>query len=122
MCRPCSTCGSTKRRIELTPDLLHYGKEVCGNGHHLRWVPTPGKEKAHRPAAHKDLVRKYSLGYCEICLIAEDHLPPRQTLEAHHIIEHQDGGGELRENIQIVCTKCHRLIHWNRTHATPGGA
>jgi len=62
-------------------------------------------------------VHKYSDGFCELCLLKPDELPPGQTLEAHHIIEVQDGGSADRENIWIVCTKCARLIHWMRTHA-----
>ncbi len=118
--KTCKQCGSDNLLAEETPDTPHHAKEMCGDcGAYQRWLPKPDSEKARRPAAHRDLVRKYSEGYCELCLIAEDNLPAEQTLEGHHIIEHQDGGGEGRENIQIVCTKCHKLIHWNRNHATP---
>lgn len=117
---PCLTCECTDRRVTLTPHLPHHGKEVCDNcGRFIRWLPKPDADKAARPSAHRKLVQKYSAGYCEICLIAEDNLPPRQTLEGHHIVEYQDGGGDSRENVQIACTKCHKLIHWVRNHTTP---
>lgn len=120
--QPCPACGSQQRQIILTPDLPHYGKILCDCGHFLGWAPKPDSEKVRRPAKHRNLVQKYSAGYCELCLIAEDNLPDEQTLEAQHIIEFEDGGGHERENIQIICTKCHKLIHWLRTYATPKGA
>ena len=35
-------------------------------------------------------------------------------LEAHHIIEVQNGGADERDNIQIVCKECHSKIHRTR--------
>lgn len=66
------------------------------------------------PAQPEDLVRKYGQEFCELCLRKENDMPGPQTLEAHHVVEHQSGGGEGRENIWIVCTACHRLIHLRR--------
>ena len=119
----CQFCGSADIAFELTPNLPHYGKETCRScGRHSRWVPKPDSDKIRRPAAHKDLVSKYGNGYCEMCLILEERLPPGQTLEAQHVREYQHGGSEVRENIWIVCTRCHKLIHWLRVWSTaPGG-
>lgn len=98
-----------------TPESPHYGKDVCEDcGRHVRWVAKPDNEKIKRPSAHKNLVAKYSNGYCEMCLLPEDMLPSGQTLEAQHVIEYADGGGDGRDNIWIICTKCHKLIHWIR--------
>jgi hypothetical protein len=33
----------------------------------------------------------------------------------------QDDGEAERENVMILCTKCHKLIHWMRTHVTQKG-
>lgn len=96
----------------------HWAKVVCPNGHYVAWLQKPegDRSKYRRPVACKDLVAKYSAGYCELCLRKAEDLPLPQTLEAQHIIEFADGGTEERANIWIVCTACHRLIHWQRTY------
>ena len=112
----CAYCFSTDLSVELTPNLSHYGKEVCmACRRFLRWIPKPDQERVKRPAAHTDLVRKYSRGFCEMCGKQEADLPGRQTLEANHIVEFQEGGDHGRENVSIVCTRCHKLIHLLRT-------
>lgn len=106
-------------RIELTPHLPHYGKELCSTcGAFLRWIKKPDSDagKYRRPSAHRDLVEKYGRGYCEMCLTAEADLPGRQSLEAHHVEEFAKGGPATRENVWIVCTGCARLIHAIRTY------
>ena len=114
----CPNCSSTELGVRRRPDTPHWGELICGYcAHHFYWLPKPESEKTKRPASHRDLVHKYSDGFCELCLLRPEQLPPGQTLEAHHIIEVQDGGSADRENIWIVCTKCARLIHWMRTHA-----
>lgn len=122
----CKTCGARwEPTVELTPDTPHYGKALCGNCNaFLRWVPKPDRDKRKREAAHTELVKKYSRGYCELCLILASDLPVNETLEAHHVEEYQDGGASDRENVWIVCTACHKLIHWRRTylaHLIPNG-
>lgn len=115
---PCKRCGARWEPIfKPTPEGPHYGKMVCARCDlWLRWVPKPDRDKRRREAAHTDLVRKYSPGHCEMCLILEDHVPAGETLEAHHVIEYAGGGQNARENIWIVCTACHKLIHWRRTY------
>lgn len=112
----------------------HYAKAYCqACERFLGWISKPDSDKSRRPAAHRELVAKYGdrlhrlygdrlpveLGerFCELCLRNESKLPKNQTLEAHHIIEYQDGGTNDSEAIQIVCTRCHKLIHWLRTYA-----
>ncbi len=124
---PCRHCGArwepTITRMESGP---HWAKETCtACRRFLRWLPKPDREKTKREAKHVDLVRKHGRGFCELCLIRESHLPQPQTLEAHHVIEYANGGDADRENILIVCTACHALIHWRRTylaHLLPEGA
>ena len=109
-------CGSTRTLQLITPASVHYGAEICAVcRRHLRWLPKPDGERVRRPAAHRELVEKYSQGYCELCLTKQEDLPARQTLEAHHVVEFQDGGSAQRSNVWIVCTACAKLIHWART-------
>jgi len=51
-----------------------------------------------------------------MCLIKEVDLPPRETLEGHHVVEYANGGTDDADNVWVVCTACHKLIHWRRTY------
>lgn len=116
----CKNCGHegpqpATRRL----DGVHFVDIRCAKcGKHLGFQPKPESDptKYKRPNQHRDLVREYSCGYCEMCLKKKDDLPKGQTLEAQHVIEYQDGGTSDRGNIWIVCTGCHRLVHWIRTY------
>lgn len=121
-CRHCGDLGPHK--VELMSTGVHHAKVNCGDcGRFLRWMPKPDSDptKYRRQSAHRNLVADYSKGFCEMCLRKKEDLPPRQTLEAQHVIEYQHEGSNERENIWIVCTACHRMIHWIRTyHGTAG--
>lgn len=112
-------CGTTDVRFTPTPELPHFGREDCEHcGRFVRWVPKPEADRVRRPSAHRNLVKKFSKGFCEMCLTPENELPLGQTLEAQHVQEFAEGGDETRENIWIICTACHKLIHCIRTHFT----
>lgn len=79
----------------------------------LRFNDYPKKENStnnNRESKHRELVKKYSKGFCEICRIKDELIPKPQTMEAHHIISHKDGGSSDRDNIIILCTWCHKQI------------
>jgi 5-methylcytosine-specific restriction endonuclease McrA len=124
----CSQCGlKTEAVLEETPHLTHYGKLVCGTcGRFHRWVGKPDSDssKYRRPKQHRDLVDKYSRGFCELCLKSESELQPGVTIESHHVVEFSDGGSHERDNVWILCTACHRQVHWARRYygrSTPVG-
>lgn len=128
--RACPTCGTTEHQALIgTWSGGHYAKVICSKcDRFIKWQGKPEAKKAKRPAVQKKLVSLHSKGFCEICLRLEHQIPAPQTLEAHHIIPVENGGGNEAENIQVCCTACHRLIHWQRTyigHTVPqelGGA
>lgn len=108
-------------KIEVDAPPPHYRKEVCGGcGAFIRWVPRHGSDRK-RPGSHRDLVKKYSRGWCECCLRREENIPAPGCLEAHHVVPFEHGGGNERSNIWIVCTACHRHIEWARTYFLPYG-
>lgn len=51
-----------------------------------------------------------------MCLRDLKDIPLPQVLEGHHVVEFQDGGSDDRSNVWIVCTACHKLIHYQRTY------
>lgn len=95
----------------------HYKKlscsSLCGESKHLAWIKKP--ESNNRRASSKNLIKKYSKGFCELCLVDEITLKSKgRYLEAHHVIEYKDGGTDERDNIQLVCNLCHTEIHNRR--------
>ncbi|MBA7685518.1 hypothetical protein ES703_93943 [subsurface metagenome] len=113
---PCPGCGATESVKRIRTDGVHYASLHCGRcGRWLAWLPKPCVGKKWRPGRHRELVRKYSRGYCELCLRKAEELPGGQTLEGHHVRELQHGGSDARDNVTILCSACHRLVHWVRT-------
>lgn len=113
----CKSCNSPNLVERLRPDTQHHAELVCADcGTYQCWLPKPDSKKAKRPAAHRELVKKFSRGFCVLCLTKEGDLPKGRALEGHHIEEYQHDGSDDRENVQIVCTGCHKLIHWRRTY------
>lgn len=116
----CRRCGSVDLAQTVMEHGQHYARLDCNAcGCFVKWLPKPDADKIKRPAAHRNLVHAYSNGYCEMCLRREADLPKNETLEAQHIREYADGGSQERNNIWIVCTGCHKLIHWRRTWGLP---
>lgn len=117
---PCPQCGDGgPHSVEVLTTGVHYAKASCGRCRRfLKFLPKPDDDptKYKRQKAHLNLVDQYSNGYCEMCLRQKGELPKGETLEAQHVIEYQDGGSEKRENIWILCTSCHRMVHWLRTY------
>lgn len=116
-CRHCGYEGI--QTVTITETGVHYANVRCAKcARQLRWLPKPDSDptKYRRPTQHRDLVTAYSSGFCEMCLRSQAELPKGQTLEAQHVREFKDGGSNKRENIWIICTGCHRLVHWVRTY------
>lgn len=115
----CRHCESRGPHVEVPmTNGVHHAKLVCGSCNlFMQWVPKPDADKGKRPAAHRDLVRKYSEGVCELCHMPEEELLKGETLEAHHVKEYIDEGSNERSNIWIVCTTCHQEITRRRKQA-----
>lgn len=115
---PCANCGTTEHFVLVgTWPGGHYAKVTCTKcDRFIKWQGKPNSQKPRRPSVQKKLVSLHSKGYCEICLRAEEQIPLPQVLEAHHIWPVERGGGDEPGNVQICCTACHRLIHWQRTY------
>jgi 5-methylcytosine-specific restriction endonuclease McrA len=118
--KSCPSCGCTVFKEIIGPQPGgHHGKVVCSQcDRYIKWIPKPSDQKAPDPRAEvsKKIVQKYSQGFCEICLKTETQIQLPWVLEAHHIIPVEKGGGDDADNIQICCTACHRLIHWQRNY------
>ena len=115
---PCPKCGQ-ESPFRLRDDVQHYGDIKCPTHGHM-WVSKPTELKTVRRKVNRDLFELVSdkmRNYCWTCLRSRTllkSLQPMVPLEAHHIIEVQNGGVNERDNIQIVCKECHSGIHRTR--------
>jgi 5-methylcytosine-specific restriction endonuclease McrA len=116
--RRCNTCGKDMPFVvKVLPEKsIHYAECRCIDcGNHLGFVKKPqnenkrGRSSKYKPA---DLGKNY----CQMCLRHEARLGNRETLEIHHIQEIQQGGKDLPENVWVLCTPCHRYVHYQRRY------
>lgn len=115
----CPHCMSqSSKRIYGPHRGGHYAKIVCSNcDRFIKWEPQPKPETSGKKRKNqKELLAQHSQGFCEICLRRSHEIPSPQTLEVHHIVEVQNGGTDDSNNLQIVCTQCHKWIHHQRVY------
>ena len=116
----CTACGYQGPLTSILRESgVHYAEWRCPecNKHH-GFIPKPDGDSSRqkREPSHRELVKKFGKGFCECCLTKEGRLRKGRTLEAHHVIEYQDGGTAERDNLWILCTACHQQVHWIRTY------
>jgi hypothetical protein len=51
-----------------------------------------------------------------MCQRRKDFLGKGERLEIHHVIQIDQGGDDTPDNIWILCTACHRIVHHQRTY------
>ena len=56
------------------------------------------------------------INHCELCGRPIGELGKNEKLEAHHKQPIEHGGEDVRDNILILCTPCHRMAHFLRTY------
>jgi len=107
--------------FERTPNLTHYGKYVCEKcGKWFKWVENPKKTKRTKTSKIniKNVAKfhKKEKPFCFICLRTKEQLGESETLTIDHIEELNQGGKDEIENLQILCTACHKLKNWARLY------
>lgn len=111
----CWSCHSFEYIDEIMPETHpHHARRNCARcGVMWRWLPKPENEKkpSRRGNGDVQLGRKFSRGYCEMCLQSESAFG---SPDGHHVIEHQHGGTSDRDNVWVLCKRCHELVHWAR--------
>lgn len=91
-------------------DVLRYAKEYKDSGvHHVSKTVT----KRERIESHtqKSRIKKLEDYTCQICSFKESYFNVKRKelfiIEADHILEKTNGGGETIDNIIILCPNCH---------------
>ena len=112
ICRRCGTDNEGQTIFVLTPDTPpHYGKELCYDcGHNMRWVKKPENE-GKRTKGSKFGAFDFEYDGCELCRRTRIMLGEYECLEVHH--KDVDYENDVRENVLLLCTFCHKLVHLN---------
>lgn len=122
----CKHCGANDALfLRLMNDGQHYGRIECTacDDAFVTWAPKPANTRPRatdRRKSQLDALRAHYNPeplYCLICLRDERLFPTGVWLEAHHVLEHQDGGSDHPSNLQALCNECHALVHWRRKTA-----
>lgn len=100
---------------ELTPHLKHYGKAICPECSRTWWLPKPRSDERRRQTS-RFKIEDLGIECCELCRRPKTMLGHNQTLEIHHKHLLTDGGEDARENIIVLCTACHKHVHWQKTY------
>ena len=114
--RYCGECGADVEVVEkILGEGPHYSKIECAEcGKYLAFGKKPANEG--KRGKNKHTPESLSISHCQMCQRDENRLGSRGVLEVHHVEEIQDGGADIPENIWVICTSCHKLIHHQRTY------
>ncbi|OGW47510.1 MAG: hypothetical protein A2Y66_02480 [Nitrospirae bacterium RBG_13_41_22] len=103
-------------KIILTPNLVHYGKEIDDEGNFIKWVSNPDNTGRRETSKYqnKDILifHKFDIkpDFCFFC--GRKGLGEKETFTIDHITSLSEGGKDELGNLQILCSACHKLKNW----------
>jgi len=113
----CKACDAERQHV-LTdrPDTPHGGGEWrCHDcGRHHSWAKKEKNEGKREKNKHTP--ESLEIDFCQMCGRKRNRLVTNETLEVHHVHEIAKGGPDTPENIWVLCTSCHSLVHHQRTY------
>lgn len=121
----CDVCNSALK-LTITNNTIHYGRLDCPKCGFRGWARNPNSEKIGT-TAEKRIGRKIEPSECcffhhingEICFFClrkRNELGCSETLTIDHIVELDKGGKDEIENMQVLCSACHKLKNWIRLY------
>lgn len=112
----CKKCECETQHIEHPrPDTPHGNELRCSECNSFwGWQKKP-KNNGKRPA-NKYLPADLGIDHCQMCMRPKKRLMTNEVLISHHVHEIGKGGPDIPENIWVVCSSCHHLIHHQRTY------
>ena len=114
-------CGSDLEFVE-TPNLVHYGKLICPVHGFIKWITKPENEGIRTKTSKygiKDIMKFHNFSgepFCFFCLRFHNALGIKETLTIDHVKELDKDGKNNIENLQILCSACHKLKNWARLY------
>jgi 5-methylcytosine-specific restriction endonuclease McrA len=118
--KQCKKCGLVEPVTYGEVSDVHGYKLHCPHcGMYVGWG---GKTQAikngngERVRSSQWTAKRLNADHCEMCQRRKDFLGKGERLEIHHVLEISQGGEDVPENIWILCTACHRIVHHQRTY------
>lgn len=113
----CKQCNAdVPYYVKARPDTPHAGGAmhcaVCDR--FLGWKKK--EDNSQRRPKNRYLPEDLNIDFCQLCRRPKDRLGTNETLTSHHVIEIQEHGPDVPENIWVLCTSCHTLVHHQRTY------
>jgi len=114
----CDKCDFGTIAFVKTVDSIHYGKLECDYCKKwFKWVSTPREDGIRKKTSKHSIQQvlkfhKKEKEFCFFCLRAKEQLGFNETITIDHIEELSKGGRDEIENLQILCTSCHKLKNW----------
>jgi len=120
----CKWCGSSNLTFRLRPDTPHYAEAICRYcNKHCYWISNPNtKNKKNRARTGKNIIKEIykfhelTKEICFFCLRDKKDLGENETLTHDHIQELNKGGEDKIQNMQVLCSACHKLKNWCRLY------
>lgn len=111
----CKRCGEEiEPHSQIGPFGQNYGKQTCPLcGCFIKWLPKP-ENKGKRPRGSKYTPEDLGIDFCELCRRKRHQLGRYETLHIHHK-DCRALENDVPENLLVVCSGCHQLIHHNIT-------
>lgn len=120
----CKRCGSENLVFSKTPNLIHYGKMVCGHCTTFsNWISNPSSPRKDSLRINQKTIAKIMVfhgitneEFCFMCLRERKQLGEKETLTIDHIKELSKGGIDQITNMQVLCSACHKIKNWLRLY------
>jgi len=121
MINKCKWCGNEKLKFVETPNLVHFGKMICQHCNKFcYWVRNPNlpinNRKNKKTTKQVCEFHRITGEMCFLCLRERKELGQSETLTVDHIQELDKGGEDIIENMQVLCSACHKLKNWVRLY------
>lgn len=121
MIEVCDVCGGEIITIN-TPNSVHYAKRICQRcGKWFKWLTDPENTNKRMKTSKFKIenilkYHNYDKEFCFFCLRERKQLGFNETMTIDHIREINKGGKDEIENLQILCSACHKLKNWARLY------
>ena len=105
-------------KIILTPNSVHYAKEIDEDEKWIRWIPNPNRVGRSKTSKYeiKDILEFHNMDitkeFCFFCGRNKLQLGNNETLTIDHIVSLDENGKDELGNLQVLCSACHKLKNW----------